>query len=448
MTDHATFEARLTDAFARYVEQAPVAANAAAIAASVAAAPRRTLLWTPRRLLLVAILLLTAALAAAFGATGGRFPDLLLEIVPSPTKANVVPTPLAATPAVAPSTSLSKGRRGHTATLLVDGGVLVVGGETTLGGDPTGTVELYEPTTKTWTMAAPTLVVHAQHAATRLRDGTVLVVGGTVSAVSETYDPGRATWTAVGAMSALREYHTATLLQDGSVLVAGGRGTGIAPAELYDPATAKWQMTGQMIDTRYAHTATALPDGRVLVVGGYSTSGDGFGELATAELYVPAKGTWSQAAAAPWSFLGHTATLLQDGTVLVTGGWHGNNGQIEARAAVYDPTGDSWTTVPELLQARGGHTATLLSDGTVLVVGGASNGEVTCGNVLATAEIFDPVSRTWSASQSLLGGGRYSHVATSLLDGDVLITGGTDTGCMRDPLTSVELYVARDAVFR
>jgi hypothetical protein len=156
-------------------------------------------------------------------------------------------------------------------------------------------------------------------------------------------------------------------------------------------------------------------------------------------VYNPASDAWSAAAPLPRDFSGHSATLLPDGTVLAAGGWHANNGRIEGSAVVYDPTDDTWTAADDLLEERGGHTATLLGDGTVLVTGGFGSGPRPCGNILATAERFDPVNRTWSPAQSMAWV-RFGHQATSLVDGSVLVTGGTDTGCMRDPLASVELW--------
>jgi hypothetical protein len=81
-----------------------------------------------------------------------------------------------------------------------------------------------------------------------------------------------------------RADHTATGLADGTVLVAGGPGPG-ASAEIYDPATGTFSPTGSMATGRIYHTATGLADGTVLVAGGY-------GALASAEIYDPATGTW------------------------------------------------------------------------------------------------------------------------------------------------------------
>jgi hypothetical protein len=333
--------------------------------------------------------------------------------------------------------SLATGRQATSATLLPDGRVLVVGGSTTLNGDPTSGAELFDPVTRTWSAGAPSIGVHQRHTATLLSDGTVLVAGGVDSPLAEIYDPTTGSWTATGTMAKVRPGHTATRLHDGRVLAAGGLGGAFLGSELYDPATGTWRPAGtMMVDARSGHTATLLPDGRVLVIVGSIVSS----EPSMAEVYDPASDAWSPAAPPPREFTGHTATLLPDGTVLLAGGWHDDYGRIEASAVLYDPVKDTWSPVADLLQARGGHTATLLDDATVLVAGGFGDlWQKDCGNILATSERFDPVRRTWSAAQPMASV-RYSHEATRLIDGSVLITGGTDTGCMRDPLASVELF--------
>jgi hypothetical protein len=101
------------------------------------------------------------------------------------------------------------------------------------------------------------------------------------------------------------------------VLVAGGFFTSyLASAELYDPATGTWSTTGSLNTERIGHTATVLPDGKVLVAGGVNL----FGYLASAELYDPATGTWSVTGSLNQYRDNHTATLLPDGTVLAAGG--------------------------------------------------------------------------------------------------------------------------------
>ena len=92
-------------------------------------------------------------------------------------------------------------------------------------------------------------------------------------------------------------------------------------------------------------------------------------------------------------------------------------------AELYDPATESWTATGNMIERRGGHTATLLPNGTVLVAGGANGGGD--HHVTRTAELYDPISRTWTGTAPLAGD-RKGHTATLLLDGTVLVTGGTD----------------------
>jgi N-acetylneuraminic acid mutarotase len=124
-----------------------------------------------------------------------------------------------------------------------------------------------------------------------------------------------------GSLGTLRAQHTATLLPNGKVLVAGGIDSSFNPlasAELYDPATGTWTATGSLVTARYSHTATLLPNGKVLVSGGFNSSVP----LASAELYDPASGTWTATGSLSTARRIHTATLLPNGKVLVSGGFN------------------------------------------------------------------------------------------------------------------------------
>ena len=281
-------------------------------------------------------------------------------------------------------------RDGHTATLLQNGTVLVSGGSDGGGGmeNQLATAELYDPSTGTWTTTGdmPEGTGSGRHTATLLRNGQVLVVGSTYGnpSAAELYDPSTGTWTATGFLNVRRQLSTATLLPDGRVLVAGsppnGRDFGTPTAELYDPSTGKWSVTGNMGRIRVGQTATPLSDGTVLVAGGSSHGGSK--TTASAEVYDPSSGSWTAVGKmVATRFGGWTATLLADGRVLVVGGFTGGN-EMRASAELYDPGTRTWTATASLGLARAGHTATLLPDGRVLVAGGGS----------ASAELYDPGS--------------------------------------------------------
>ena len=292
-----------------------------------------------------------------------------------------------------------------------------------------------------WHDAGDMVSAHAFHSSTLLRDGRVLVAGGLVddgrdgkaSALAELYDPGTASWSATKPMHEARWGHTATLLPDGTVLVAGSYVNGDDPSasvELYDPASGRWSAAERMHHGRGGHTATLLPDGRVLVAGGGAEANqlEGGPRSATAEIFDPKNGHWTEIASMSEARKGFTATLLPDGRVLVAGGDAGF-----AAAEVFDPSSGTWTATGSMLEGRFAHTATLLVDGTVLVTGGCACSEP---GALRSAERFDPVAGTWSATGAM-STARIFHTATLLADGDVLVV---DDGLSGDRRGSAELY--------
>ena len=131
------------------------------------------------------------------------------------------------------------------------------------------------------------------------------------------------------------------MLSDGRVLAAGGI-DGVSDsinnsAELFDPAVGLWSLTGSMTEPRFGHTATLLEDGRVLVVGGTAS----LKVLGTSEIYDTISGVWIPTANLNEARYDHTATLLLDGRVLVAGG-RTIAGRQTREAEIYDPATDTW----------------------------------------------------------------------------------------------------------
>jgi hypothetical protein len=188
------------------------------------------------------------------------------------------------------------------------------------------------------------------HTATLLADGRVLVVGGDDGtegglASAELYDPTTGTFRLTGSMETPRQNHTATLLSDGRVLVVGGDAFHtyglplghklLDSAELYDPKTGAFRSTGSTSGAENC-TATLLSNGRVLFAGG----DDGSASLSSAQLYDPTTGTFNSIGSMTTGREGHTATLLSDGRVLLAGGQSGgntNSGTPFAAAELYQP---------------------------------------------------------------------------------------------------------------
>jgi hypothetical protein len=150
----------------------------------------------------------------------------------------------------------------------------------------------------------------------------VLVTGGTSAPTAELYDPRTGRWTEAGAP--LSGVTTATLLATGQVLVTGGAPGTPTQAALYDPPSGHWRRTGAPPAglAGLGATATRLPGGQVLLVGPATVQSDPPDLRAAAALYAPATGCWAVLTPPPphAALFGHTATLLQDGAVLIAGG--------------------------------------------------------------------------------------------------------------------------------
>jgi hypothetical protein len=177
-----------------------------------------------------------------------------------------------------------------------------------------------------------------------------------------------------------------------------------------------WEPTGSMSVPTRAHSATLLNDGRVLVASGLNAGG----EVPTAELYDPATGSWTVAAPPLVPRHDATATLLSDGRVLVAGGMTALG--VTNHAELYNPIDNTWTATGPLTQPRNGHAAVLLADGRVLVAGGADG----AGAASATGEVYDPATGTWTPTNGAMSGAREQLHAARLADGRVLVAGGLD----------------------
>ena len=278
-----------------------------------------------------------------------------------------------------------------------------------------------DPATATWTATGPMNQARKLHTATLLPDGKVLVVGGTESSGSELYDPATGRWMDAGATKTAGGLSTATLLPNGKVLVAWFHDrVGPSTAEIFDPASRTWTSTAPMKTAFTRPTATLLHNGQVFITGGFNHpikdvewGGNGLMLNATAvggflpscaEVYSQTTGRWtaitnSLAMPRPTISGFHTATMLSNGKVLLVG--MGVMDVPYSGAQLYDPASETWLATGAMTQQRGDHTATLLADGKVLVVGGIGPlpGMVPeLRGDLASAELYDPVRGTWTHS--------------------------------------------------
>lgn len=338
--------------------------------------------------------------------------------------------------AFAPTGAMSAARDNATATLLDNGKVLIAGG----GLDPTtelSSAELFDPTTGTLQPTGALPAPRASAAAIRLQNGKVLVTGGistnfTRLASAELYDPATGVWKPTGSMSASGDALTATALPNGRVLVSGlSSGPGAA---VYNPTSGTWADTGPMTAAHSLAAAVLLDDGKVMVAGGGSSATD---------LYDPAANAWTATGSLNVARTRETLTVLTNGKVLAAGGNPPSCCSAPlASAELYDPTSGSWSLTGSMSTGRVGHTASLLPDGRVLVAGGCTS---FCNpNIVASTEIFDPVYDYWEAGPTMVAP-RESHTATTLADGDILMAGGDSTDCCT-ATSSTEVLTNTDLV--
>ncbi len=277
----------------------------------------------------------------------------------------------------------------------------------------------------------------AAHTATRLLDGKVLILGGMQKNgvffdEAELFDPQKNSFTKPKhKMTKKRVSHTATLLKDGRVLIVGGWSNRNAPersAEIYDPKTQKFVAVGNTKFARSGHGSTLLENGKVLIAGGY----DGERNLSEAELFNPKTNRFESIKKMQTARNVHSATKLKDGKVLITGG-ELRRGKVISTAEIFNPETNEFTNISTKMNAiRYKHDSVLLTDGNVLIFGGSDDRD--WGGKLKSAEIFNPEKQTFTPTKDMnFARFKISQTATVLKNGKVLIAGGSEKAEFYDP---------------
>ena len=357
-----------------------------------------------RSLLLLGLIAVATTALTSTVASAGSLRQLMASLgfnnagASSQPKAELAPVPVNSSfmEALQPSDALTVARRAHTATLLADGRVLIVGGENS--GGLISQSEIFDPAAGTFSVAGNLSSARADHSATRLADGRLLIAGGRGPAgtltTTEVFDPTTGNFASGPAMSVARAGHSATLFADGRVLIAGGDRNG--SAELLDVTAGSSTAVGSMSSARIMHSAALLQDGRVLIVGGLDADGN---ELLSCEIFDTPAGTFSAIdGLLKVSRVRAHLRVLFDGKVQIIGG--SNDGSMEIYDPLIESVGAYAHVVPESdtcvglsgqvlasqtraalfhngqsdsLLDRSGHTITELSGVSALVAGGGKS---------------------------------------------------------------------------
>lgn len=294
-------------------------------------------------------------------------------------------------------------RKGPIVVTMTDGRVFVAGGQfDSINGttESLDSAEVYDPKIDQWFPLPNSYGTHAQASGFLLSTGEVLVVD-TSNGKLESYNPdtGRWTWRTPLPISSAPNFSlsaTRTLIDNNDrVFVIGGfSGEGVEVDNwMYDAKSDTWTSLGRLLTSRHQHTATLLKDGNVLITGGLSVfSGQ---KLQDAELYAAPVSPWQIKELNEPLTSAPAATRLKNGLVLVSG-FSSESGQ----SMLFDPFDNSLRPSAHMLEPRTTHDTVLLPDGRVLAVGGSTTTQMTALN---TTEIFDPTSSQWIAGPNLPG---------------------------------------------
>gem|GEM_PF-658207 len=333
----------------------------------------------------------------------------------------------------------------HTATLLADGKVFVVGGTDNISSAACLTnTALYDPATDTWTATATMTTGRCFHTATLLGDGRVVVIGGRTqnsgadttnnyTATVEIYDPTTNSWSAGNSLPAARAYHRAVLLTNSKIFVAGGINSsgGIAITALYNPSGNSWSSGPTLSPYRKLPSATLLGNGLVALVGG-ENSGTA---LTNTTLYNPDTNTLSEGAALPAGRYLHSATAL--GNNLIIAGGSSISANLFQDSLIYNSTANQWQAFANLKGFRSEHAAVIA--GKYLVLLGGTTGIYAYSPLHTTAEKLDVSAFLWK-NETPMTVSRFIPVASALKNGKVMIAGGVTTSPSFGYLLSTEIF--------
>lgn len=301
-----------------------------------------------------------------------------------------------------------RGRENYVRMQLNDGRVVFAGGADE-NGRPIKRAEIFDPSTNKLRPTGAMVAPRCGPTATMLPNGSVLVAGGATCsdepapiATLEVFDPASGTFHAAVDLMYPRFDLNAMLLKNGKVLIAQGYDAAhnlVGPAEIFDPVLAIVQRGGSMMTPRCFGSETQLPSGQILIVGGVRCDEPEREAINAAEIYDLA-GQFGRVGAMSIARVCHSATVMKNGKVLIAGGASALASGIALNSAeIYDPAKATFSPTGSMTKARACPTAIARDDGTVVVKGGHSQSAPDAPPTdLTDSEIYDSTTGKFTAA--------------------------------------------------
>lgn len=315
--------------------------------------------------------------------------------------------------------SLSEKTQNHYGIVLYNQNILITGGITPSNGYGSSKTEIFNISTQKWNTGISMNKGRSEHSLIQLKDSTILAIGGFKEGSCEILNKELTEWTYTDSLLMKRFYgQSTTLLNDGRVLLVGGysdlpivnKPEALKECELYSINTNKWTSLLVLNTGRYFHTATLLDNGKVLITGGTSID-NGTIKLNSCELFDPDSNKFSYSSPMHFGRSQHSATKLSNGKVLVVGG-HQNICEL------YDPKLDRWEDVGNVFLSNGDNKSELISNEEFLLI---INSIPTSGWELYSLKTFESVYYQ-EFNRNIT-----NQVVQKICDNRVLLIGGEET---------------------
>lgn len=392
-----------------------------------------------------------------------------------------------------PAFSILTSRHSHATALLPDGNIMLIGGVNGTANTPTDTVERYNFSTNLYENLTVLPAARSSHTATLMSSGTVLVSGGfnagTPSNASYVYNLITNAWAGPYNMSSARGGHTATLINKGTnkgkILVCGGQTTTnlnsiTASCELFNPGTNSFEAASFMTSSRTAHSASLLSSGRVFASAGiaWDVVNSAIVYLPTNEIYDPETNVWTPATALLEGRVEHTATVMNNGNVLIAAGFNGYNKlsldpETRTEELIQDAGTKGFLDSMEMFDPNGGrvsisgksyytmpyrtsrHTSLLMPEGTVDLVAGFGNIDRSFFEYSPTFDdgAYLMATRIWVTSATInpasaqmrfmFEGDLSKPVSGRIVDGDLFIPPPNDSKTPAIAIDNAKIYLER-----